>query len=105
MKKIKKRFGLSAKIVSILYIVLITMFAFDVPIFSWGFLIHLVPTIIFLGCLIVAWFKPKIGGILFLIAGIGTIIVFNTYRDFIVFAAISLVPIIVGVLFWLSKKK
>lgn len=80
------------------------MFAFDVKIFSWGFLIHLIPTIIFIACLITAWINPKTGGILFIIAGIGTVIVFNTYRELIPFLAISLVPIIVGIFFWLSKK-
>lgn len=81
------------------------MFAFDVPLFSLGFLIHLLPTIIFVVCLIIAWFKPKIGGILFVLAGIGTIIVFNTYREFITFVTISLIPIIIGILFWISKRK
>ncbi len=100
----RKHLNLSGKIVAILYIILITMFAFDVKIFSIGFLIHLLPTIIFVGCLITAWFKPKIGGILFALVGIGTIIVFNTYGEFITFITISLVPIVVGILFWFSKK-
>jgi len=104
-QKTKKRLNLSAKIVAILYIALITMFAFDVPILSWGFLIHLIPTLIFLGCLIFAWFKPKIGGILFVIAGLGTILFFNTYRELITFTTISLIPIIVGILFVFSNKK
>jgi len=101
----KKRLNLAAKIVAILYIILLSMLAFDVPILSWGFLIHLLPTIIFIGCLIIAWFRPKIGGVLFVIAGIGTIIVFNTYREIITFLAISLIPVIVGILFFFSKRK
>lgn len=103
--KIKTRLNLSAKIVAVLYIILITMFAFDVPILSWGFLIHLIPTIIFVICLVVALFKPKIGGILFILAGIWTMIFFNTYRDWFVFLVISLVPIITGILFFISKRK
>jgi hypothetical protein len=106
MNKIKKkRINLSAKIVSVFYIALITLFSFDVKIFSLGFLIHLIPTLIFLACLIVAWFKPKIGGILFALAGIGTIIVFNTYREIFTLIVISLIPVIIGVLFWFGKKK
>ncbi len=103
--KTKKRLNLSAKIIAVFYLVLITMFAFDESLFSIVFLIHLLPTVIFLSCLIVAWFKPCIGGILFSMAGVGTIIVFNTYKEFMPFFGISLVPILVGILFWLSKKQ
>lgn len=100
-----KHFSLSAKIVSVFYIVLITLFAFDTKVLSLGFLIHLLPTAIFVFCLAVSWFKPKIGGILFIIMGAGTIIAFNTYRDLLVLLAISAVPIIIGILFFISKKK
>lgn len=103
--KIKKILNISAKILAIIYIALLTMLAFDVPILSLGFLIHLTPTFIFTGCLIIAWLKPKIGAVLFALAGIGTIIVFHTYRDWVVFAIISLIPIIIGILFFLSNKK
>lgn len=81
------------------------MFVFDTKILSLGFLIHLLPTIIFTICLITAWIKPKLGGILFSVAGIGTIIVFNTYREFMPFVAVSLIPVIAGILFFFSKKK
>jgi hypothetical protein len=92
-----------AKILAIAYTLLITLFVFDSQSFL-EVLIHLIPTIIFAGCLILAWYKPKYGAITFAIAGIGTIIVFNTYREFIPFVAISLIPMITGVLFWFSKK-
>jgi hypothetical protein len=106
MKKIKrKHLSISAKIISIFYIILITMFVFDEKIFSLGFFIHLIPTMIFLGCLVVAWFKPQIGGIFFMTAGLGTIIFFNTYREIFTLIVISLIPIITGILFFLSKKK
>ena len=62
-------------------------------------------TFIFTALLIFAWFKPKIGGILYTLAGIGTIIVFNTYRELFTFLVISLIPVIIGALFWFSKKK
>jgi hypothetical protein len=81
------------------------MFAFDTEIFSVGFLIHLFPTVIFTACLVIAWFKPKIGGILFAVAGLGTIILFNTYREFLPFVSVSLVPVIIGILFLVSKNK
>lgn len=101
----KNKLLMTAKIISIVYIILITALAFDEKLFSLGFLIHLIPTIIFTGILIFAWFKPKFGGIVFAIAGLGTILVFNTYRELIPFLAISLIPIITGILFYLSHKK
>ena len=105
MKKNKKiNYIWIPRILAILFIIFISLFAFDTP-FGIGFLIHLLPTFILLGCLIVAWVKPKIGGVLFGLAGIGTIIVFNTYRELISFFIISVIPIAIGVLFYLLKKK
>jgi len=88
----------------IAYIIFISIFAFDVS-SVLGFFIHLLPTFIFLGTLILTWGKPKFAGILFILEGIGTIIVFNTYRDLFVLFAISLIPILIGILFLISKKK
>lgn len=105
MKKKKLKLIWIPRILAILYIIFISLFALDVPILSMGFLIHLLPTLILSGCLIVAWFKPKIGGILFALAGIGTIIVFNTYRELITLFTISIIPIIIGILFFFLKKK
>jgi|WetSurMetagenome_2_1015567.scaffolds.fasta_scaffold329603_3 hypothetical protein len=84
------------------YMLLITLFSFDVKTLT-GFLIHSIPTIIFLGTLILFWKKPKIAGILFALEGLGTIIVFNTYRDLFVLWVISFVPILIGLLFFFSK--
>jgi hypothetical protein len=95
---------LLAKIAAIAYIIFISLFAFDEILFSPGFLIHLIPTLIFTAILITAWFKPKVGGVLFALAGIGTIIVFNTYKELITLATISAIPIAIGALFWFSKK-
>ena len=106
-KQMKTKNNLSKipKILAIGYILIITAFSFDEPLISIGFLIHLIPTVIFAGCLVLAWFKPKMGGALFALAGLGTIIVFNTYREFFVFLVVSIIPIIIGTLFWLSKEK
>lgn len=108
MEKMKKKkinkIGFIAKILAILYILFITIFAFDSINFI-GFLIHLLPTLVFLICFVIAVFKEKIGGILFLIFGIGTIIVFNTYKEITSFILISTIPILIGLTFYLSKKK
>lgn len=101
MKNIPK---ILATISSILYICLYIMLSLDVKIFTVGFLIHSIPTIILLTTLVISQTKEKIGGALFIIEGLGTIIVFNTYRDLVTLLSISLVPIIIGIIFIYSKK-
>jgi hypothetical protein len=86
----------------IAYAFFIGIFALDTE-FGIGFFIHLLPTFIFLGTLIFAWKKPRLAGILFILEGIGTIIVFNTYRDLFVLFMISFIPILIGLLFFFSK--
>ncbi len=105
MKKLKKiKLIWIPRILAVLYIIFISLFALDTP-FGIGLLIHLLPTFIFIACLIVAWFKPKIGGILFGLAGLGTIIVGNTYRELITLFTISLIPVVIGILFFFLKRK
>ena len=87
----------------ITYALFLGIFALDTE-FGIGFFIHLLPTFIFLGTLIVTWKKPKLAGILFILEGIGTIIVFNTYRDLFVLFIISFIPIFIGILFFFLKK-
>lgn len=100
----KNKLNYAAKILAILYILFISIFAFDTPFFSIEFLIHLLPSLIFIWILIFAWSRSRIGGILFGILGIATIFFFDTYKDLIVFFLISLIPIVNGILFWLSDK-
>jgi len=88
----------------IAYIIFFSLFAFDVS-SVLGFFIHLLPTFIFLGTLIFTWKKPRLAGILFILEGIGTIIVFNTYRDLFVLFVISFIPILIGILFLKNSKK
>jgi hypothetical protein len=84
------------------YAVFIGLFALDAK--SWtGFLIHLFPSFIFLITLAAAWKKPMIAGILFILEGLGTIIVFNTYRDLFVLSVVSLIPILIGISFLIVK--
>lgn len=103
MKKLKKiKFVWVPRILAILYIIFISLFSLDAP-FGIGLLMHLLPTLIFTSCLIVAWFRPKIGGILIGLAGIGTIILWNTYRDLFTFFVFSIIPIIISILFFFLK--
>ena len=92
------------RILIILYTIFISLFALDTP-FGIGLLVHLLPAMILLSILIFTWKFHKIAGILFILAGIGTIIVFNTYRELITFLIISLIPIVIGVLFCFLARK
>ena len=97
-----KRIG---EIISIIYIIIITFFSFDEKFLSVPFLIHLIPTVIFLGLLVFAYFKPKTGGALFVVAGFLTIIFFGTYKNTISLILISVVPLIIGHLFLHSENR
>lgn len=68
-----------------------------------GLLMHLSPSIIILGTLILTWKKPKLAGIFFSIEGIITLLFFNTYTNLFSFLTISLPLILVGILFYLKK--
>jgi tryptophan-rich sensory protein len=91
-----------ARVIIIAYIIFISIFAFDTT-FGAGFFIHLLPTIIFTVTLVITWKKSKLAGILFILEGLGTILVFNTYRDFFVLFVVSLIPVLTGLVFFLSK--
>jgi hypothetical protein len=68
---------LIARILSILLVVFFLIFSFDEPIFSLGFLMHSIPTIIILIAAAVGWKYERAGGIIFLVLGIGTLFFFN----------------------------
>jgi hypothetical protein len=101
------------RILAILFILFISMFAADA--FEGeaslgrkllGFLIHLLPTILLLICLVIAWKYPHIGGVLFIMAAIFFTIWFDSYKVLNTFLLISLPPAIIGLLFlWQWKRK
>ena len=101
-----------ARTIAIIYVLFISIFALDVfeEEYVWSdllvaLLMHLVPSLIFLGALILAWKRPLYGGIVFLLVGLGTILFFKTHSDLMVFAMISLPPLIAGTLFIRSFQK
>lgn len=100
------------KLLSILYITFISLFALDV--FSAGFnwpgtaialFIHLIPTFLLIACLAVAWKRGVIGGSLFLAVGILFTLWFTTYRRLDVFLLISGPLLLIGALFIISGLK
>ena len=99
----------SARIIALLFIVFISLFAFDsfsgkesISIQIGHFMLHLIPTFILVACLIIAWKNPGLGGILFIGVAIFFTLYFGTFKRLDTFFMISFPPIIAGVLFLLS---
>jgi hypothetical protein len=66
-----------------------------------GLFMHNIPSLILLLALVVAWWKPKIGGVLFMILGIGFFLWLRNF--FAVFCLAALFTI--GSLFFIGQKK
>jgi hypothetical protein len=94
----------AARILSILLILFFLVFSFDEPIFSLGFLMHNIPTIIILIAAIIAWKREKAGGIIYLLLGIFSIFFFNI-REHLQAFLITAPFILIGILFLISAKK
>ena len=85
------------RLLVIAYILFLSIFAFDA--FSadstvleniLGLIMHLVPSFILMLVLFVAWKNEKLGAVLFAILGVIFTIFFNSYRELVTFAIISL---------------
>lgn len=124
MKTFVKILHWTPRILCILAILFISMFAFDVfgpgiPVWRQilALLLHLVPSFVLLALLIVAWKWELIGGILFMIIGIAMspVIFVHNYKmnhsigmSIGIIATITLPFVIVGILFivsYLQKRK
>lgn len=101
----------SARVIALLFIAFISLFAFDS--FSGEeslttqighFLLHLIPSFVLVTCLIIAWKNPTLGGFLFLVVAIIFTFYFGTFKKADTFIMISVPPIIAGILFLLSWK-
>lgn len=105
-------FAFLPKLLTILYITFISLFALDV--FSAGFnwpgtaialFMHLIPTFILIACLTVAWKRGVVGGSLFLAVGILFTLWFRTYQRPDVFLLISFPLLLIGALFIISGNR
>lgn len=111
MKK-EKIFLRIAKILIIIYILFISIFALDMfgEALPWweiliGFLIHLIPSFILIGILIWANKKPLWGGIFFVILSICFTFFFETYQMWQSFVFLTIPVLVIGVLFILGREK
>lgn len=99
------------RILGILYVVFLSIFAFDV--FSElegiriirALFVHLIPSLVLLVLLVWGWKKPFQGGIAWIVLAIIFTIFFKTYTDVIVFAIISLPILLVGIFFLIEGNR
>lgn len=97
------------RILAILYIAFISLFALDVFEGGYGFwgtiialFMHLIPSFLLIAGLVVAWKRPTAGGAIFLVLGIIFTLWFRTYQRIDVFLLISLPLLVIGLLFIIS---
>ena len=98
------------RIIVILFICFISLFALDVFGEFSGFEIlvalfmHLVPSFILIILLIISWKYELVGGILFLVLGVVFTFWFDLYENLVSFLLIGLPVYVVGILFLFSFK-
>ncbi|MFW5985759.1 MAG: DUF7670 domain-containing protein [Halanaerobiales bacterium] len=101
------------RIISILFIIFISLFALDafqgdasVMEKIVGFIIHLIPSFLLVVILIVSWKKYLLGGWLYIALAIVSIVFFHTYRHVMSFLVISLPLLTVGATYiWSGKRQ
>jgi len=93
----KKNLYWLPRLLSILFIIFISLFALDVIGQSgwfFGLLVHLIPSYFLTAFTVIAWKNEKVGGFLFLLAGFGLLIL-TRFEAFMV----AIPAFIIGVLF------
>ncbi|MDD5182472.1 MAG: hypothetical protein PHC66_04905 [Candidatus Nanoarchaeia archaeon] len=115
-KTLKKAIHWTPRVLSILFILFLSVFAldiFDMSLGIWGTIVglfmHLIPNFLLIGILVVAWKWERIGGILFIVLGIVFTLFFQTYQNIMSFLLISGPVFLVGILFivdwYIANKK
>lgn len=90
------------RVLSVLFIAFISLFAVDVigqPRWILGLLVHLIPSYFLVAVTAVAWKNEAVGGFLFLLAGVGLLIF--THFEALVIAAPAF---LIGALFLAIRK-
>ncbi len=91
------------RIFGIVYGFFLALFAFDSS--GIGFLIHLIPALLTVVIVIMAWKKPLIGSTGFLLFSFSYFFLVGLNRPFSWYLTISGPAVVISVLFWLSFKK
>lgn len=96
----------SPRILAILFIFFLAIFALDVFIpgktivyYLVALFIHLIPNFLLAGVLILSWRYEKIGGILFILIALFFTLTFRTYEFFENFLLLSFPALLIGILF------
>ena len=100
------------RILAIVFILFISLFALDVFSEGYSFLetivalfMHLIPTFILIAVTWIAWKNEFIGGFIFIGIFIFLTVFFNTSREVITFFLISFPVLVIGLLFLLNSKQ
>jgi hypothetical protein len=100
------------RILSLIFIFILSLFAFDVfsieaPLFQQigGFLIQLIPSSILLIILFFFWKKPLYSGLPYILMSIIFALFFNAYNNIYSLLFLSIVPAAIGILFIIFRKK
>lgn len=111
MDKNKKLFW-TPRILAIIYILFLSLFALDAftgegPFYRelLGFVFHLLPSFILLMALAASWKYPVHSGLAFMVFSLLFTLYFNTYENILTFLTISLPLALIGVLFIISHVK
>jgi hypothetical protein len=107
----KKALKWIPRILAILCIGFISMFALDVFSEGYGFpevlvalFMHLIPSLLLLTALIVAWERPRIGGAIFLVLALVTIFFFNVTENPVALLVTTLPLGVIGSLFLIRNQ-
>ena len=99
-------------ILAIAYTIFISLFALDVftemdnPLeMIVALFMHLIPTYFLIAAIFLAWKKPRIGGLVFLLLAIVFTIFFHTFDHGIAFLIISMPLFVIGTLFLFLKRR
>lgn len=90
-----KKFYRLAWCLIIFYIIFISLFALDVfenAGWFWALVIHLIPSMVLVVISIIAWKKRRVGGVLFLLAGLIMAVFFHSFW-------LALPVLVVGLIF------
>lgn len=100
------------RVLAIAFAAFLSMFAMDVFSAGYGFpevllalLMHLMPTLALVALIVLAWKKPLIGGIAFLLLGGFFFMAFDGYESLAGFFIVCFPVLLTGVLFLVSWKK
>lgn len=100
----------SARALGVFWVLFISLFALDVfgqggtlGQLLLGLFIHLLPALLLLGLLAMAWISPRWGSAAYFLFGIASIFFFHSYTSAVTFSIISAPAFLLAALFYFSS--